>query len=48
LHVLLIEDDDQIAAAIAVALAREDIGIERVGTAEAGLHRAGAPTSMSL
>jgi len=42
LHVLLIEDDDQIAAAIAVVLAREDIGIERVGTAEAGLRRAGA------
>ena len=42
MHVLLIEDDDQIAAAIAVVLAREDIGIERVGTAEAGLRRAGA------
>ena len=42
MHVLLIEDDDQIAAAIAVALAREDIGIERVSTGEAGLDRAGS------
>jgi len=42
LYVLLIEDDDQIAAAIGLAVAREDFGIERVATAEAGLDRAGA------
>jgi len=42
LHVLLIEDDDQIAAAIGTALTRDAIASERVVSAEAGLGRAGS------
>jgi len=40
-QVLLVEDDDQTAAAIVAVLGRDDVAVERVGDGEAGLARAG-------